>query len=1122
MRHVQLLFHVGLVGCSCNDQGIQAVNATPEAEILSHSDGVEIVDGETMSLRGAVSDPDHADTALTVSWWLGDEEVCGPEAPADGGATACEITPALGDATITLEVQDPKGAGDSAVLAFVVLPANEPPTCGITAPQADTVFQVGDTVDLEGWVEDLEEAPAALSVSWASDVDGDLGSSDPDDEGLVTLSTAALSMANHTVTMLASDSEGDSCSDTVAFTVGNPPSVTISDPVDGAVVNEGETVTFAATVGDAEDSADSLELLWSSDLDGTLSTDPADAHGAVGLELAELSLGTHAISLRAIDSDGLMGDATVSVTINALPTAPTVSIAPSPAYTDDDLVATASGSTDPDGSGTITYAYAWYEDGTLSAASSSETFPASSTTKGSEYTVQVTPSDGTGDGPMAEASITVDNTTPSISSASITPSSGITTSSALTCAATATDTDGDTPAITYAWSGASGSLGTGAGLTLTPATASPGDSITCTATASDDEGDTATSSAVVTVDNTVPVLGTVSISPSTGVTTSTDLTCSASATDADGGTPSIAYAWTNGSTTMGSGASLTLDPSTCSPGDTVTCTATASDSHGGSDSGTATVLVQNSAPSIATVTITPSAPYADDTLSCSYTGYSDPDGDADASTNAWTVGSVAAGTGPTLSGAFGRGDMVTCTVTPYDGSSSGTPVSDTVTIDNTAPEITAVSLSHSTVYTDDTISVSVSSTDLDGDSVSYGYAWTVDGTAIAATSSSLSGVSWFDKHDSVQVTVTPTDGSDSGTSVTSSAVAVLNTPPEAPTLSIDPVAPREGFDDLLCEVVTASTDADGDSVTYTMSWDVDGLGYSAGGGDTADTAAPWVGPFTTTWPADSVPGEDSYEGEVWTCTATPDDGDDTGTTASASVTIDPWVVEICTLEVTDPASSASTNCSFEPTEAGVLRATMSNPDASLDGIFSVGSATTGYLFLSTGAREWMYRGPQTLGWTEYDAEFNVDSSMGSLTLDVDYTTEGGSDYTGTDTLLVEFVPGITLTTTGATFIASSSVGATDTTATTATDTIPVGGRLLINATSCGSGGGAQAVYADNDSDDTNDGFVKVYTGNSYVCANPLQSHSIDAGSWDFSVVNEDDYFGDNSGTRGLELYYHTR
>ena len=1122
MTRAKLLLLVSLVGCSCQDQGIHAVNADPSAEILSHEDGAEVVAGETLGLRGAVSDPDHDDQALTVSWWLGSDRVCGPSTPEDGGGTGCDMVPQEGDSQITLEVQDPKGAGASQVLGIVVLPANVGPTCGITAPQPGTVFQLGEELLLEGWIEDTEDEPGAVTVAWSSDLDGDLGSSDPDAEGLVAFSTSSLTMGMHTVGLLATDSEGATCEDTVAVTVGNPPQVTISDPVDGSVINEGDELALAATVSDAEDPPESLSLTWYSDLDGTISSDPADAHGATTATTASLSTGIHSITLRAIDSDSLQGSAAVTVTVNALPTAPTVSIAPSPATTTDDLVATASGSSDPDGSGSISYGYAWYQDGTLSAASSSATFPASATTKGSEYSVVVTPSDGTGEGPSALASVTVANSEPVISAARITPATGITTRTSLGCVATASDDDGDSPTVSYAWSGDAGALGAGSNLDLDIGITTPGDTITCTATATDDEGATASSSDTVTVNNTDPVLGAVTITQLDGLTTSSTLMCSGTATDADGGTPSLSFTWTNGGTTIGSAAAITLDPSTSDPGDTITCTLTVTDAHGGSDSGTASVQLQNTAPSVATVSITPTTAYADSTLICSYTGFSDPDGDADASTYAWTVEGVAAGAGSSLAGAFGRDETVTCTVTPSDGTSSGTPVSDSIIIDNTAPVLTAVSISPSAPTTHTTISASVSATDLDGDTVSYSYTWSVDGSTVAATGSSLSGVSWFDKHQTVQLTVTPSDGTDSGGGLSSGVLTVLNTAPEAPTLSIDPAAPREGFEDLLCEVVVASSDDDSDTVTYTMSWEVDGLAYSAGGGDTGDTGGAWVGPYTTTWPGDSVPGEDTREGEIWTCTATPDDGDDTGTDSTTDVTIDPWVVEICTLEITNPATSSSTNCSFTPTESGVLRATMSNPDASLDGIFSVGSATTGTLYLGTGAREWMYQGPTTLGWTRYDAECNVGPSMGTLTLDVAYSTEGGSEFTGTDSVLVEFVPGITLSTSGATFIASSFVGPTETTETTATATIPVGGRLLLKATACGTGGGAQAVYADDDSNDTNDGFVKLYTGNSYVCSNPLQSHSIDAGSWDFSLVNEDDYFTDNTGTRAFELYYHQR
>ncbi len=1587
MRLASLLAFASLTAGSCQDQGIQAVNAPPEANILSHQEGAEIEEGTQVGLRGAVSDPDHPAEDLSVSWYLGTELVCGPQAPDAYGDTSCDAVVSLGDDSITLEVQDPQGKGDSDVVTIEVLateapevqilapedgesfyedrlvtfegwvgdeedepdtlivwwessvsgeleveaepdstgtvlgygtleqgeqalelhvedssgktatasvtvtvgPPNNEPSCAITAPESGGAGQEGEEVVFEGLVDDEDEGPEALTVGWSSDIEGDLGDSNADSDGLVALATGDLEVGTHVITLTATDEAGASCSDAVLYTVGNPPNISITAPSSGDVFNEGDLVTFSASVSDPEDSPDDLSLSWDSDLDGTLNTDPADSAGAVGFTSSVLGSGTHTVTLTATDSDGLYSAAMVDLTVNALPTAPTVTLSPDPALTSDDLAANASGSTDPEG-GTVSYGYVWYEDGTPSGASSSSVFPASATTKGRTYRVVVTPSDGTGDGPTGEASVTVDNSDPTLSSMSISPSTGVTTSSTLVCSATASDDDGDTPSvgyawssggsglgtgatitldpgdvapgdtvtctatatddegatasdsasvsventdpvvdsvaitpstgvttsstltcsasasdddggtptisygwsvggsslgsgsslvltpstvspgdtvactatatdtdggsdddsasvtventdptvdsvsispssgvttsstltcsasasdddggspsIGYAWSGTGGSLGTGSSLTLTPSTVSPGDTVTCTATAtdsdggsasgsdtvsvensdptvssvtispssgvgtastltcsasasdpdggtptltyawtsggsslgsgagltlssgtvtpgdtvtctatatdadggsdsdsasvtvgnsdptvdsvgispssgittstaltcsataSDDDGGTPTisyawstasgslgtgsaltltsssvspgdtvtctatatdsdggsgsDSASVTVDNTDPVLGTVSISPSSGVTTSTALTCSASATDADGGTPTLSYAWTNGSSTIGTAASVTLDPSTCSPGDSIACTVTATDSDLGTDSGSATVLVQNSAPSITSVTISPASPLVSDTLTCSHAGYSDPDGDGDASTYAWTVGSVSSGTGSTLAGAFSKSDTVTCTVTPHDGSSAGTAMADSVTIGNTAPEVSSVSLSPSLVYTDDTVSASVSTNDDDGDSVTLSYAWYVDGGLVSSTGSSLSGVSWFDKHQSVYVVVTPTDGTDSGSALSSSSVSVLNTAPTAPVVSIDPSDPRAGLDDLLCQVDTASTDADGDSITYTVSWDVDGVDYLAGGSDTGDTGAPWVGAYTTSWTDDSVPAEDTVAGETWTCTATPDDGEDDGSTASASVTIDTLEEEICTLEVTTTSSDTSTNCTYTPTEAGVIRVTMDNPDASLDGIFQVGSSTTGYVYLATALREWMYRGPQTEGWTSRDAEFNVDASMGTLTLDVNYTNEGGSEYTGTDTVTLEFVPGITLTTSGATYIASNSVCATCTTATNASATIPVGGRLLVYATSCGGGGGGQAVYADTDSDDTNDGHTKLATGNSHLCNNPLQSHSIDAGSYDFSLVNEDDYWGDNTGTRGFELYYHVR
>ncbi len=1294
-----------LHSAACSDQGVTAVNASPEALITSHADGDVLFEGDEHTFTGIVSDADHQAQDLLATWRLGGVEICAAAAPTVDGSTACVATVGPDDTPLTLEALDPQGAAGvmaidleitptdapsvtvlsptsdgvyysdrsldfvgevsdpeeppddleiwwesseqgtldvdttpdaagvvsgtgllaegvhtltlsardgtdktgSDTVTLTVGPPNSPPTCEILAPESGSAGEEGASVTLEAAVSDEDVPSDRLTVTWTSDKDGELSTGTASSAGEAVFSTSALSVATHTLTLTVADEVGETCTDLVLYTVGLPPEVTLTSPATGDVYNEGTSVTFAAQVSDNEDRASDLALSWDSSLDGTLSTQGADSSGLAQFVTGGLSAGEHVLTLTVTDSAELFATALATFTVNAVPTAPTVTLSPDPAITDDTLIATASGSTDPDGSGTVAYTYAWYESGSLSSASSSASFPASATTKGLTYRVVVTPSDGTGDGEPGEAeltignsppelttpvidpsggvttsetltcaatasdadgdsptlsyawsidgssagagdtltlspsssapgdtvtctatatddegdeasastSVTVDNSAPAVDSVSVTPSSGVTTSSTLTCAAEASDPDEENPSMAYAWSNGASSLGTGDTLVLTPSTSAPGDSITCTATATDGAGDSDSGTASVTVDNSGPSVDAVSISPATGVTTSTTLSCSATASDPDDESPSLSTAWTVDGGSLGAGTSLVLTPSTVSPGDTVVCTATATDGHGDSDTGSDSVTVDNSAPSLTSVSISPDPAYAADTLSCAYGGYSDPDGDADASTLAWTVDGTSAGSGATLAGAFLGGDTVTCTVTPSDGSDSGTPVSDSlvisntppvlvevtlepdpayegdtlsctpgttadddgdsvststtwdvdgvdpgetadtlssdhfgrdetvtctvtpsdgsdsgdavasnsVTISNTAPSISSVSvtppnpstsdtltcsyfgysdadgdadastyawtvdgtsagsgstlstslstgdsvtctvtphdgtdagtadsdsvtvanavpvvdsvsLSPASPATDDTLVATVSTSDDDGDSVTVAYTWFVDGAEVSPTGSSLDGASWFDKGQEVFVVVVPSDGADEGDSLSSDVVTIVNTPPGAPTVAIEPSSPTAGVDDLVCVIDTDATDADGDSLTYTMSWSVDGLAYGSSA-DTADTGA-WVGPLTTTWTDDTVAAEDVQSGDTWTCVATPHDGEDDGDTDEASVTLagESWSGTI-EMPATDTVNGYShgewsaLNCDGRVASRMVLTSGCTNPELAL-------------------------------------------------------------------------------------------------------------------------------------------------------------------------------------------------
>ncbi len=111
--------------------------------------------------------------------------------------------------------------------------------------------------------------------------------------------------------------------------------------------------------------------------------------------------------------------------------------------------------------------------------------------------------------------------------------------------------------------------------------------------------------------------------------------------------------------------------------------------HDGTDAGAPgsdDVTIGNTAPSVSSVVITPDPAIAADTLTCNYS-FADVDGDADASTIDWSIGATSVGTGATLAGLFVKGETVTCTVTPNDGTVAGTSDSDDITIGNTVPSV---------------------------------------------------------------------------------------------------------------------------------------------------------------------------------------------------------------------------------------------------------------------------------------------------------------------------------------------------------------------------------------------------------------------------------------------------
>ena len=110
------------------------------------------------------------------------------------------------------------------------------------------------------------------------------------------------------VRILASDGVNTSQGDAGPFIVaGKVPTALLNAPADGAVFAPGQTVIFVGDGFDPEDgSLPDERLVWSSDRDGTLGSGRT-------LERADLSEGTHIITLTVGDSQG--NQATASITL---------------------------------------------------------------------------------------------------------------------------------------------------------------------------------------------------------------------------------------------------------------------------------------------------------------------------------------------------------------------------------------------------------------------------------------------------------------------------------------------------------------------------------------------------------------------------------------------------------------------------------------------------------------------------------------------------------------------------------------------------------------------------------------------------------------------------------------
>jgi hypothetical protein len=185
-----------------------------------------------------------------------------------------------------------------------------------------------------------------------------------------------------------------------------------------------------------------------------------------------------------------------------------------------------------------------------------------------------------------------------------------------------------------------------------------------------------------------------------------------------------------------------------------------------------------------------------------------------------------------------------------------------------------LTLSPSAVDVTTPVVATAATSDADGDPVTVSYVWTVGGSVVNGVSGDTLDVVYFSRGDTISVEATPNDGFDDGP-VASASISgtVLNTAPSTPGVTITPTGAIEG-DGLQCTISTPSTDPDGDALTYTVSWMLQGASYQGTLQTTVETG-------------DTIPAGQTLTGEVYTCVVTATDGIDNSGAGSDVITINP-------------------------------------------------------------------------------------------------------------------------------------------------------------------------------------------------------------------------------------------
>ena len=204
---------------------------------------------------------------------------------------------------------------------------NTAPDVSILAPVDNQEFGFGEMVTFQGQVGDLQDGPELLALKWSNTTGSLSVDGVADADGTVLFSTGELDLGDHTVTLRAVDTEGESNQASVQISIVEileEPQISIRSPIDGDTLSYGEDISFVADIFDSNDAPRDLQVVVESNFDNvvciaTIREDTDVSGELIGVASceAQLSANFHNLTYTVTDSDGMTSEDSINVLVES-------------------------------------------------------------------------------------------------------------------------------------------------------------------------------------------------------------------------------------------------------------------------------------------------------------------------------------------------------------------------------------------------------------------------------------------------------------------------------------------------------------------------------------------------------------------------------------------------------------------------------------------------------------------------------------------------------------------------------------------------------------------------------------------------------------------------------------